>query len=403
MKKIMAIILALTLTFSLVACGGDSSSAAVSGSGGATGSGNMAVAEDGKVYVGVCSHLSGSYSYLYEYAKESFDVCLDHLNANGGIMGHEVEVVWFDLGDSIDTAMNAFELATEDKRLSTIVMSTFSQNCLAVLDAATSAKIPTFMGGSGDAINTGADYIWMNRPLDSSASATIVTYAVDTLKYTKPVICYNTLASTQAGAEYMIEYLGDRGIKVDDSHIFGYSNEEKNFDTYAAQVKSLIDTGECDGILCFGNQTDLAALAKSLDAAGCDVPCMGNAQVINETTLSLAGASINGWYSVAESYAEDEGELNQEFREIYNEATGHYPTTNLYGGYFLFYLEALCEKAGDPYDRDYINEAIKEVEFDTPSGVYKYWGEGDSNLRNNMYVCVVEDGAAKILNSVEYR
>lgn len=36
MKKIMAIILALTLTFSLVACGGDSSSAAVSGSGGAT-------------------------------------------------------------------------------------------------------------------------------------------------------------------------------------------------------------------------------------------------------------------------------------------------------------------------------------------------------------------------------
>lgn len=37
MKKIMAIILALTLTFSLVACGGDSSSAAVSGSGGATG------------------------------------------------------------------------------------------------------------------------------------------------------------------------------------------------------------------------------------------------------------------------------------------------------------------------------------------------------------------------------
>ena len=50
MKKIMAIILALTLTFSLVACGGDSSSAAVSGSGGATGSGSSTIAGlDGEI------------------------------------------------------------------------------------------------------------------------------------------------------------------------------------------------------------------------------------------------------------------------------------------------------------------------------------------------------------------
>lgn len=134
MKRAIALLMSLAMLLALLAgCGGRNQADAgtanqgsranadsnTSGDVGTTRSGNQAVVDDNKVYIGYVTHLTGSRSALGNYGKTTMDAWVDYTDKNGGILGKEVEVVWFDCVDDIQTAINAYELACEDERLST--------------------------------------------------------------------------------------------------------------------------------------------------------------------------------------------------------------------------------------------------------------------------------------------
>ncbi len=296
MKRAIALLMSLAMLLALLAgCGGRNQADAgtanqgsranadsnTSGDVGTTRSGNQAVVDDNKVYIGYVTHLTGSRSALGNYGKTTMDAWVDYTDKNGGILGKEVEVVWFDCVDDIQTAINAYELACEDERLSTVSLSTYSQNCIAVLDMADSHQMPTIMGGSGDAINVGNEYVWMTHPLDSAAGQAMVTY-MGKLGLSNPVIVHNTLSSCQTGAESLAAALKDAGYDFDESAMmFGYEDSETNF---APMVARLQESG-ADCMLFFGNQADGANLSKAIQDAGWDVPKIGNSTISHANTI----------------------------------------------------------------------------------------------------------------------
>jgi branched-chain amino acid transport system substrate-binding protein len=68
------------------------------------------------IKIGASMSVTGTYAKPGTYQKQGYDVCIDELNAKGGILGRKVELVIYDDQSNPATAVRLYEkLITEDK------------------------------------------------------------------------------------------------------------------------------------------------------------------------------------------------------------------------------------------------------------------------------------------------
>src|SRR6478672_8165772 len=68
------------------------------------------------IKIGASLSLTGTYAKPGAYQKEGYEVCVDELNAKGGLLGRKIEFVMYDDQSSTQTAQRLYEkLITEDK------------------------------------------------------------------------------------------------------------------------------------------------------------------------------------------------------------------------------------------------------------------------------------------------
>ncbi len=97
-KKILSIILALVIVFSLTACGG-------SNGGGNNGGGEKKVSQgvtDTEVYIGTANLSGGVFAYIGIPAYDGLRAVVNRVNANGGLAGRQIVLQGFD--DQYDAA-----------------------------------------------------------------------------------------------------------------------------------------------------------------------------------------------------------------------------------------------------------------------------------------------------------
>jgi branched-chain amino acid transport system substrate-binding protein len=74
------------------------------------------VAAQTPIKIGASMSVTGTYAKPGTYQKQGYDVCIDELNAKGGILGRKVELVIYDDQSTPATAVRLYEkLITEDK------------------------------------------------------------------------------------------------------------------------------------------------------------------------------------------------------------------------------------------------------------------------------------------------
>lgn len=129
LKKLTAMLLALSMVFALGACGNSSTgddtgdnataeSSAPESSAAETGSaeeGGEAASGD-TVKVGVLLPLSGATAYYGEVQLNGIEFCVDYVNENGGVLGgKQVELVVQDSASDPETGVSAFEYLVGEK------------------------------------------------------------------------------------------------------------------------------------------------------------------------------------------------------------------------------------------------------------------------------------------------
>jgi branched-chain amino acid transport system substrate-binding protein len=74
------------------------------------------VAAQTPIKIGASMSVTGTYAKPGTYQKQGYDVCIDELNAKGGLLGRKVELVIYDDQSTPATAVRLYEkLITEDK------------------------------------------------------------------------------------------------------------------------------------------------------------------------------------------------------------------------------------------------------------------------------------------------
>lgn len=93
MKKILALFLALAMTFALVACGDKTSD---DGQAPSNDDNNTETTTGGTIRIGIAAPLTGTSAAYGELMVDGAQIAIDEVNANGGVNGKMLELVEMD-------------------------------------------------------------------------------------------------------------------------------------------------------------------------------------------------------------------------------------------------------------------------------------------------------------------
>ena len=231
-KRIVALLLSVILCLSMAACENTPPDTSESGSD----SGSSSATADGVYKLGVLIPQSGDLAFFANYFTPILDIYIEGVNANGGINGHEVQLIYKDdQGDPAITAQRLDEL--KDENVSAVI-GPFMDTCGPVAAQwAEENKIPVVMCcalATDTGLENSSRYVFK---AGSSAWAWAKVFAA---------------AVKEAGYKSAY-YVGNEGGVPDDVYNFFWEEVEK-------QGIDVIDAGS---IRLNGSETDLSSVIIS--------------------------------------------------------------------------------------------------------------------------------------------
>lgn len=391
MKKILALVLTLSMMLALAACGGQketntkdpaSTDAPAAGEKGNTASGDP-------YYIGMYAILTGSGALVGDQQVKGAQVAVEMINKAGGVQGRPVELVLYDDAGTPEGAVKAVTKLIEVDKVDVIAGGTSSPNIIATAPQTEAAGILQVGVGTG-ATWTNAGYNGLFRATTNSTLfiSTFVDKMVDMGEKTTALISLETEYG-QSGRNGILEALAETDIKL--LADVTYQSTETDF---TGHIFTLLQN-DPDSIIVYGNSFDFALIVKQLRQNGYTKNVYTAEGAGNEEILNVAGDACNGLifscaYVVPESPEEAVNDVERTFLENYVSLHGEMPINECaYRGFDQLML--ICEAlntAEDYTDRASIVDAFRSIngyiglggEFDFTDG------SGDGLKSSNMYM-----------------
>ena len=324
MKKVIALLLACCLAFSLVACGGSSGNDAAS-DGAASGGSDT-------ITLGLIGPLTGSLAVYGTHNENGAKLAIEEINAAGGVMlsdgAHQLALeVKDDQGDTTEcvNAMNA--LISEGIQL--VVGSATSGCTSAITSIANSEGVVLITpSGTADSLTTQMDYVFRTCFRDSFQGQLAAQYAADK-GYTKVGIVYCSADTYSSGLrDAFVSACADKGIDIVAEESVATMTEvdyTNQFNQMVAAGAELVFTPfyydvmgpylipqarsvGFDGILLGGDGVDNT---ETTIPDGADLSAYNNVMFINHYSTELATSDVSAKF--VESYEAKYGESPNNF------------------------------------------------------------------------------------------
>ena len=398
MKKFAAVCLALAMMLSLVACGTNNG-----------GTNNSSTGDEGSaasgetVKIGLVTAVTGSNSLVGEEAQEGAQLAIEEINAAGGVNGQQLELVVADEVDNLEMSVLATQELLANDEIVGIIGSMYSTYNIAAMPSVAEVGVPYLaMGSSSGVSNEKNPYTWQDRPLDTAQGAVLADYVVNTLGCSKTAIMHSTQSTFQSLADQTIAALNDLGVEVPSGSIFGFPEEESNYSPYISQVMD----GDFDCLIALANQAPSAVICQQVQAAGLTsdmMPLVGSTSFCSNVCITNAGDAANGWYSISDWCPGGSNDVAAAFEEAYTAYSGRaisdLAAVCVYDGVYI--LAEAMKIAGTNTDREAINNAMEQVEFQGAISYFKY--NEDHSFATALTVTQNIDGVPTAIEAVSYR
>ena len=230
-KAFISALLGASMMLSLAACG-SSSAPTTAGD---------AADTDGKIVIGVISPNTGALAAYGNGIVTGADLAVEQINASGGILGHEVELIKTDDQSDPTECLNAFNSLVA-QGVGLIVGSATSGCTSAITDAANEEEIcllaPT---ATADSITTEDDFIFRACYADSFQGAIAAAYAKQS-GYAKVGVVYCAADVYSKGLyDSFSAACAKYGIEVVDAQSTASLDVQDYTNQFAAMVKAGVD------------------------------------------------------------------------------------------------------------------------------------------------------------------
>jgi len=344
------------------------------------------------IKIGASMSVTGAYAKPGSYQKEGYDVCIDELNAKGGLLGRKVELVIYDDQSQPATAVKLYEkLITEDKV--DAVMGPYS-SAVSEAVANVTEKYKKVMvaplAATTSIFKKGRKYIFMViTPAENYLDGLIDMAAKRGLK-TVAIINEDTLFP-KASAAGTAEAAKKRGMQV----VLQEAYPKGNTDFSALLVK--IKAANPDVIAAGTYFDDAVAITRQMKELNVN-PKMFGLTVGGDLPEFYDLLKQNAEYVYGSTQWDDSLPYpgQKEFLAAYKKKFKHEPSYHSAAGYAgcLLYADAV-RKAGS-LDADRVREQLLKMETKTAFGEYKVDPDG-FQVAHKMVMLQWQDGKRVIV------
>lgn len=264
MKKILAMLLSLTMVVALVACGGNSTPAP---------SNDPASNEEAtEIVIGVMEDITGSTGQQGTSARNGIEDMAAEINEAGGIGGKiKIRLVEYDIKGDVTESINAYKRLCEQDKANVVIGPHISNIGIALAPLSETYKVPIVgayiddncvLNDAGEAYR----YMYIAQPSASQQATVIANFAMDTLGAKNFAVLYNSGNSYSTSmANPFMEYVESKGCKIVAAESFADSDTDYRtqltkilstnpdaiyFPNYPAQVPTCVQQSREVGLTC---------------------------------------------------------------------------------------------------------------------------------------------------------
>jgi branched-chain amino acid transport system substrate-binding protein len=358
-------------------------------------SGVAAIAADDPIKIGIPVGLSGANSVVAPSVVQSAELAVEEINAQGGILGRQVELVVADDESGAQGAQRAFDsLVFQDEVDVLISMET---------SAARNAGLPIVNRSQTPYIYTSfyeghscSPWMYSNAWVPEQQVAPVVDYFMNEKGAKTFFLIGSDYAFGRGMLDFSRKYIEEKGGTV-----LGEEYLPMDASDWTAIISNLKAANPDALITSTAGGAPNVTLTKQLRAAGVDLP-YGNLAV-DEGTAKTMGSDATGMYIVGSYVTGIDSEANKTFLAAMEKKFGaDLKTPNdlsvpQYEGIYLY--KAAVEKAGST-EPEAVIEALGEVSFEGPRGTIQMNKQRHAPL--TMYLGQVkDDGTIEVIESFE--
>ncbi len=382
MKKVIALLTAAVLSVSLLAgCNSDS-------------------ADSGTIRIGFVGPLTGDSQPWGEAQLNEIKLCVENLNNNGGVLGKEVELFYYDnRADNIESANAAKRLIQEDgvcailgpnaSGAANAMASVCDENSVPMI--ATNATNPSVTVDDDGNVRP---YVFRVCLTDTQFGESIASYAYSEMGLRNVAILYEVGSDYSMGLEQSFtasfESLGGTILTTE-----GYKTDDVDFRAQLSAIKEL----NPDAIFLPALYKQIVLATNQARELGEDAIFLGTDSWFSDDVLAAAAASVEGavFTAAIDTESEELADIKAEYLDAYGEEIDTMGTTGYYGYDAFMVLIAAIEKAGSD-DPTAIRDALEGI-TDVEGCIGPLSLDADThNTQRVVAITTVENGAFKTIS-----
>ncbi|MFT3984608.1 MAG: ABC transporter substrate-binding protein [Lachnospiraceae bacterium] len=337
------------------------------------------------IKIGVAAPFTGDSSVYGDYTKKGVELAVEELNAAGGVLGKEIEVVYGDdKGSSTDAVSVAQKFATDDSIVG-IVGHFFSSCTLAAGEVYQSNGIPEVaMASTAPGVLEIGDYVYRVNIGDNYQGGEMAKLLNEAGYQNAAVIYENTDYGTGVANAFVTEYeaLG-AGVAVNESYTSGS-------DDYSLLITEIKNSG-ADVLVIAGYDADAAKIMMQSKNQGITIPVYASDGVYTDTLIELGKESVEGMNIICYFSTEDPSESVQTYLNKLKEKEYEVDSWSAYCYDAMMLMADAIERAGTT-DRDAVKEALANTtDFVGVTGAISFENSNEPASKD-IIVVTVQDG-----------
>ncbi len=273
--------------------------------------------------------------------RDGVELAVKEINAAGGVLGRKFEVTTLDT-QSNAAVSKALAQKAVDMGAFAVIGPTFSGAMVVSAAETRRAEIPNFTGAAAASITQqGNPYVIRTNTTQAASMPKLARYIKDGLKAQTVDIMYINSDFGKGGRDEFLKAAPTLGLKIGAD----ISTDQGQVDFSSAVLKAKQSNG--DVLFVYTNEEECARIARELRKQGYTKPVVGEATLISQKTIELAGDAANGMQGhvalTVDAPTPTMKAFDEKFMKEYKRKSDH----NGIQGYSVPYIiKAVSEKIG---------------------------------------------------------
>ncbi|HET7092159.1 MAG TPA: ABC transporter substrate-binding protein, partial [Thermomicrobiales bacterium] len=319
-----------------------------------------ASAQDDTIKIGNPYNLTGDYASIDNPAKDGSALAADEINAAGGVLGKQIELIVYDGKSDLPTLASITKKMVDEDKVVALAGLTDTSYMKAAGPVAQEAKIPFLdVGGTAPVITKIGDYIFMLPFGDNVQAAAGAEFAQEKGWKTTAMLVDEAMDYTKYLAKYFQERYESDDIGGKVLSRLAYNIGDTDFSAQLTQFKNL--DPQPDFFFVSSNPGEIGTIIKQARDLGLKQPILGGDGYDTPLLAQLGGQTnpVNDVYFTTHQGIYGDSPETKAFKEGYAKKYGHAPESVFAAlGYDGVKLMADAIKRAETTEGDKVRDAL---------------------------------------------